>query len=161
MNRIKVRRIFCKILLTFNYGFCSCMVRILIIWKMRLDGPILHQERKDRYRGWQLVVCKWRQLGVINKRFLIGFYCLYPQHGRRVFVIWISRDWLQTSNSSITVNSSIACDITFEQDPYFRLARFAAQEPDVKVTGCHINKKTYFYAFKNKPLNCTKNIVIT
>ena len=27
-----------------------------------------------------------------NKRFLISFY----QHGRHVFVIWFSRDWLQT-----------------------------------------------------------------
>ena len=33
-----------------------------------------------------------------NKRFLISFYCSFIQHGRHVFVIWFSGDWLQTIN---------------------------------------------------------------
>ena len=39
--------------------------------------------------------CWWN----FNKRMLISFYCTWHQHGRYVFVFWISRDWLQTINS--------------------------------------------------------------
>ena len=39
--------------------------------------------------------CWWN----FNKRMLISFYCTWHQHGRYVFVFWISRDWLQTINN--------------------------------------------------------------
>ena len=41
--------------------------------------------------------CWWN----FNKRMLISFYCTWHQHGRYVFVFWISRDWLQTINTQI------------------------------------------------------------
>ena len=43
-------------------------------------------------------------LVTIKKRLLINsFYCLSSNMAARVFVIWISREWLQTSNSGIKV----------------------------------------------------------
>ena len=41
--------------------------------------------------------CWWN----FNKRMLISFYCTWHQHGRYVFVFWISRDWLQTINCTV------------------------------------------------------------
>ena len=34
-----------------------------------------------------------------NKRFLICLFCQFIQHGFHGFVIWLSRDWLQTINT--------------------------------------------------------------
>ena len=76
--------------------------------------------------------CWWN----FNKRMLISFYCTWHQHGRYVFVFWISRDWLQTIN---TEASAIRAE-TFHTDDVNQ-PRIQASLPNGSL---HTHKKNSF-----------------
>ena len=40
-------------------------------------------------------------LDELSQKNLINFYCMCNQHGRRIIVFWILRDWLQPTNELV------------------------------------------------------------